>query len=123
MFLLSAHISNPTPKTSVPIKERSGVICRGFSISFNSIKPITNIHIYHKMVKDFQKKQGKFSELRGWMKVMELQNVFAMQNFREFIKERLEKEGNQGNCNQETLSKKSDVSAVQPHANIFLLKT
>lgn len=34
------------------------IICRGFSISFNSIKPITNIHIYHKMVKDLLEGKG-----------------------------------------------------------------
>lgn len=46
----SAYISNATFLASAGKKQR--IICRGFSISFNSIKPITNIHIYHKMVKD-----------------------------------------------------------------------
>lgn len=44
MFLSIATYTKYSPERRI--------ICRGFSISFNSIKPITNIRIYHKMVKD-----------------------------------------------------------------------
>ncbi|CRK96077.1 CLUMA_CG009513, isoform A [Clunio marinus] len=68
--VLSAYISDSTHTNPTEIKCREKkIICRGFSISFNSIKPITNIHIYHKMVKDLFGKNKSCESGEGHIKI------------------------------------------------------